>query len=138
MSKNKTDRKKKNNKIKENNHWSSDFQPACFLAMKPFKNMHAGSPRTSGYFPLFRNPSGHKGRTHVYSIRRAIIGSTFVARRAGIQQARNATVPSNNAINEKVTGSVAPMLNNKFEIKRVKANAASNPMTTPLIVNFIP
>ena len=37
----------------------------------------------------------------------AIIGSTFVARRAGIQQASNVTPASNSAINPNVSGSVA-------------------------------
>jgi hypothetical protein len=45
-------------------------------------------------------------RGHNHSDRRAIIGSTFVARRAGIQQARSATTMSNNAITATVSGSV--------------------------------
>jgi hypothetical protein len=47
-----------------------------------------------------------RARGHNHSDRSAIIGSTFVARRAGIQQARSATTMSNNAITATVSGSV--------------------------------
>ena len=57
-----------------------------------------------------------------YSHRRAIIGSTFVARRAGIQQASNATAMSSSAIAENVAGSVALTPKSRFFIVRVNAN----------------
>ena len=47
-----------------------------------------------------------RARGHNHSDRSTIIGSTFVARRAGIQQARSATTMSNNAITATVSGSV--------------------------------
>jgi Tol biopolymer transport system component len=50
-----------------------------------------------------------------HSYRRAIIGSTFVARRAGIQQAASATSVSNNATAMNVSGSVALTPNRRPE-----------------------
>src|SRR5262245_64897626 len=62
-----------------------------------------------------------------YSCLRATIGSTFVARRAGIQQASRATNASNNAIATNVNGSVAPTPNNRLAINRVTIIAAPSP-----------
>src|SRR5215468_513932 len=54
-----------------------------------------------------------------YSHRRAAIGSTFVARRAGIQQASKATTVSSDEIETKVSGSVALTPNSRLFINRV-------------------
>src|SRR5215510_6351262 len=70
-------------------------------------------------------------RTLLQSHRSAWSGSTFVARRAGIQHASNATTSSNNAITMNVSGSVALTPYSKLLIKRVAPYAASNPTTTP-------
>jgi len=47
------------------------------------------------------------GALHYYSCRSAMSGSTFVARRAGIQQASKATAHNNAVTTTNVTGSVA-------------------------------
>jgi len=56
----------------------------------------------------------------VYSHRSAIIGSTFVARRAGIQHASNATITSSSGAAANVNGSVAFTPKSKLFINRVK------------------
>src|SRR5262245_44215871 len=66
-----------------------------------------------------------------HSARKAMIGSTFVARRAGIQQANSATLKSSSAITTNVKGSVGRTPNNKLSIQRVSANAASKPIAAP-------
>src|SRR5215470_6786085 len=57
-----------------------------------------------------------------YSLRSATIGSTFAARRAGIQQASKATAVSNSAIAANVTGSVALTPKSRVLIVRVNAS----------------
>ena len=59
------------------------------------------------------------------SQRSAIIGSTFVARRAGIKQASSAMVVSKSVITANVSGSVALTANSSF------ATDASTPMQRP-------
>lgn len=54
----------------------------------------------------FKQPLKRFALRCVYSWRSAIIGSTFVARRAGIQQASNATTSSSVAMTVSVSGSV--------------------------------
>src|SRR5690349_21838799 len=73
-----------------------------------------------------------------YSHLSATIGSTFAARRAGIQQAASATAASNNAIDAKVAGSVARVSNSIVAISRVSAHAADTPITTPADTSAIP
>src|SRR5262245_51119196 len=72
----------------------------------------------------------------LHSQRNAIIGSTFVARRAGIQQAASATTSSSKAIPTNVSGSVALTPNNKASIKRVKASDTVRPSDTPQSASF--
>jgi hypothetical protein len=64
------------------------------------------------------------------SCRNAVSGSTFVARRAGIQQASSATLISNKVMTAKVSGSVALTPNNRLFITRVNAKAPTEPSTT--------
>src|SRR5262247_511554 len=73
-----------------------------------------------------------------HSHRNATIGSTFVARRAGIQQASSATSASSKATPTNVNGSVGLTPNNKLVIKRVKANDAARPRAMPSSVSLIP
>jgi hypothetical protein len=63
----------------------------------------------------------NQGRRRLQSHRSAIIGSTFVARRAGSQQATRATANNSAAINAKISGSVALTPYSKLFIKRVAA-----------------
>jgi hypothetical protein len=58
----------------------------------------------------------------------AIIGFTFVTRRAGIQQANSDTPVSNNEIRMNVAGSVALTPKSKVFINRVSANAPPRPV----------
>src|SRR5262245_53819213 len=74
----------------------------------------------------------------VHSHLNATIGSTFVARRAGIQQATSATAVSNKEIAMKVIGSVALTLNSLVFINGVSASDASNPIPTPANVRINP
>src|SRR5262249_37188753 len=68
----------------------------------------------------------------------ATIGSTFAARRAGIQQAASATKASNNAIKANVAGSVAGTSKSIVAVRRASAQAAATPTTTPTAPNAIP
>src|SRR5262249_2700489 len=81
---------------------------------------------------LIRNPQSS------HSHRSATIGSTFVARRAGSQQANNATSSNTKAITPKVNGSVGRTLNNKVSIHLVNAKAVNSPITTPIRASFSP
>jgi len=62
-----------------------------------------------------------------HSHRRATIGSTFVARRAGSQQANKATSAKSDAIKAKVDGSVALTSNSRLLISRVSPAEATSP-----------
>jgi hypothetical protein len=66
------------------------------------------------------------------------MGSTFVARRAGIQQASNEITASNCAIPTNVCGSVGLTPKSKFLIVRVNAREAESPKPTPMLAHFIP
>src|SRR5437660_1389432 len=66
-----------------------------------------------------------------HSDRSTVIGSTFVARRAGIQHASRATNASSNVITIKVSGSVALTPNSRVFIKRVAMSAPPRPIPTP-------
>src|SRR5262245_6530484 len=76
--------------------------------------------------------------TSVHSHRRAIIGSTFVARRAGIQQANSAAPDSASEIRMNVSGSVGATPYSSGVIMRVSANAPAIPSANPASVNFNP
>src|SRR5262245_4771658 len=73
-----------------------------------------------------------------HSHRRAIIGSTFAARCAGIQQASSATAISSSGTAMNVTGSVALTPKSSDFINRVSAKEAANPIAMPASVSFIP
>src|SRR5499426_1331161 len=75
---------------------------------------------------------------HTHSRRSATIGSTFAARRAGIQQASIATKVSSGGITTNVIGSVALTPYSRPPIRRVTAKAAANPAATPTSVRIIP
>jgi hypothetical protein len=84
------------------------------IDLRPYPDSYPKPPTQCGY------ESGYEQRAKrfhafcasvvyasaAHSHRSATIGSTFVARRAGIQQARSATTMSNNAITATVSGSV--------------------------------
>src|SRR5215510_13331398 len=74
-------------------------------------------------------PESRKNIHHAWpqSIRSATIGSTFVARRAGNQQARNATNINSDTIAKKVAGSAGLTPNSNVFSIRVSANAAPAP-----------
>src|SRR5262245_19144122 len=77
-------------------------------------------------------------KDRAYSHLSATIGSTFVARRAGIQQASSATTVSSSAITMNVNGSVALTPNSNVFINRVSAYDAVSPIATPTRDNIIP
>jgi hypothetical protein len=68
----------------------------------------------------------------------AIIGSIFVARLAGIQQASTATSASDIPITTNVIGSVTLTPNSKLFINRVDVNVIAVPIPTPSIAIRIP
>jgi ADP-ribosylglycohydrolase len=82
--------------------------------------------------------SNRYDKTHLHSERKAISGSTFVARRAGIQHASKATNSNNNGAAMNVVGSVAVTPNNNPVNTRVKPKAANQPMPMPHIAKRIP
>src|SRR5262245_5979944 len=75
---------------------------------------------------------------HTHSRRSATIGSTFAARRAGIQHASIATKVSSGGITINVIGSVALTPYSSPPIRRVTAKAAASPAATPTSVRIIP
>src|SRR5690348_4480041 len=74
---------------------------------------------------------------YIYSYLRAMIGSTFVALRAGTMHADNATIVSTMDMRANVSGSVTLTANNKLSINLVSATAAPRPMAIPMIVRVI-
>src|ERR1043165_8314836 len=66
-----------------------------------------------------------------YSYRKATIGSTLVARRAGKYDASRATARRMRATAPKVRGSVALTWNSMDGIKRIRMNAPTRPEMTP-------
>src|SRR5262249_55089321 len=85
--------------------------------------------KREGHSASSRPSLGFVGEIH--SQRSAIIGSPFVARRAGTQHASIATKASSKAMPANVTGSVALTSNRNFLINRASANAAINPSDKP-------
>jgi hypothetical protein len=73
-----------------------------------------------------------------YSYLSATSGSTFVARRAGIKLANNATTIKTTEEMPKVIRSVGATANKRLLIKRVTTIAPTTPIVTPISVNFIP
>src|SRR5262249_7741289 len=98
------------------------------LEEKPQKQKKPGS---SPGFSLRQALNADYSAAH--SHRSATSGSTFVARRAGIQQATSATRTSDTAVAPNVEGSVALTPNSSVDIKRVNAKAATNPVIMPII-----
>jgi hypothetical protein len=76
--------------------------------------------------PDYKSHFEEPDRAHSYLS--ATSGSTLVARRAGIQQANNATMASSNATAQSVVGSFGPTSKSRVFITRVTATAAINPM----------
>src|ERR1041384_6899882 len=74
-------------------------------------------------------------RSLLHSCLSATIGSIFMARRAGTQQARRATTINKRDMPAKVAGSVALTPNSSVEIVRVRASEPANPIVTPIIVS---
>src|SRR5262249_42248274 len=89
--------------------------------------------------PLIGRPLAYaRGTVTDYSHRRAIIGSTFAARRAGIQQATSATESNSAPIKANVSGALALTPKSSVVIRRVKPKAATSPAPTPLSASLIP
>jgi exosortase K len=77
-------------------------------------------------------------KADTYSCRRATIGSTFAARRAGSQLANTVTSSSNKDTPMNADGSVAVTPYSKLETNRVTATAAINPSAKPRTVSLTP
>src|SRR5215510_14772913 len=73
-----------------------------------------------------------------YSYLRATIGSTFVARRAGMKLASNAIVARRIETMTKVTGSVALTPYKKLATSLVAPMAPASPATIPIATGSIP
>src|ERR1700692_2523248 len=73
-----------------------------------------------------------------YSIRRAVMGSTSLARRAGLQIDSRAIAASAIGVTVKATGSRGFTPKRKLARKRVSQNAPPMPMATPTMVRIIP
>ncbi len=76
--------------------------------------------------------------TALQSHRSAVIGSTFVARRAGMIAASDAMNISNSDTDRNVSGSVALTLTSMLETNRVSASATAPPSPTPIMVSLSP
>ena len=74
----------------------------------------------------------------IHSCLSAMIGSTFVALLAGIQQASNATEISNRETRMNVGGSVVLTPNSSCFMTRVSASDPPRPKTTPTTINLRP
>src|SRR4030095_5026154 len=77
-------------------------------------------------------------RAHDYSLRKAMTGSTMVARRAGTKQAKNATAVKINVTTNIVGRSVAPMPKSRLRSNRVLANTPTKPSRRPAPTKRIP
>ena len=66
------------------------------------------------------------------------MGSVFIARRAGTEQAASATMIRIIGTDAKVSGSVALTPNSRFDIRRVSPNDAAKPITTPVAASRMP
>ena len=73
-----------------------------------------------------------------YSVLSATMGSTLVARRAGITQAINATTVKRIETATNVNASVGDTPYSSDASTRDSASAAPNPITTPIMVINIP
>src|ERR1041384_1231412 len=73
-----------------------------------------------------------------YSYLNATSGSTRVARRAGIEQAKNAAQSATSNTIMYVAGSDAETPNNSDDIQRVSANAPAKPIAAPINVSTRP
>src|SRR5262245_23118807 len=78
------------------------------------------------------------GTARSHSRRSATIGSTFAARRAGIQHASIATKVSSGGITMNVIGSVALTPYSRPPIRRVTVQAVTSPAPTPASGNIHP
>src|ERR1051326_5831700 len=74
----------------------------------------------------------------VYSLRKATMGLTRVARRIGIEHARRATSARTDATPANVRGSVGLTPNSNVAMSLVSARAAATPATRPININFVP
>ena len=87
-------------------------------------------------------PTGQAGEkswpSQGYSSRSATIGSTLLARHAGMTVAANATSASNAGTVRKVAKSLALTLNNRLAITRVRAAAHARPAKMPISASCIP
>ncbi len=95
---------------------------------------NSSSPKTTrhGTVPNLLDGTG------LYSARRATSGSTFVARRAGMEHASRAMLTKVTAAAAKVAGSVGVTPKSPAAITRVRAIAAGIPMATPITANTRP
>src|SRR5262249_26783608 len=84
----------------------------------------------------YENHFGGTGRSH--SCRKAVSGSTFVARRAGAKQASRATPTSSRGMETNVAGSVALTSKSSAFISLVSAKAPARPSPIPALTSFIP
>src|SRR5262249_16486152 len=111
---------------------------ACHLALEsaPAREREQPSPKLRKPLQKRWQRSVHHAEPH--STRRAVIGSTLVARRAGTQHASNATKISSSAIPTNVSGSVALTPCNILFSKRVTVTAAAAPTVTPSSVSPTP
>src|SRR6185437_4334046 len=78
------------------------------------------------------------GAQHRHSWRSAVRGSTRVARRAGMQQARKAAAKRRIATATKEMGSVGLTSKRKLLIKRVRAKEPASPTAMPMPASNIP
>src|SRR5205814_6888450 len=94
--------------------------------------------RIANVLPKTVHKSNRSNRSHrsYYSYLSAIIGSTFVALRAGTKQAPRATPARIIEITKKVVESVALTPNNKLDIKRVVSHAPPRPIASPTTASF--
>src|SRR5206468_1475442 len=74
----------------------------------------------------------------IHSYRSASIGSTFVARLAGNQLARTATITNNTETPRNVSGSVGVTPKSRLDRSRVAANAPALPAAAPVTASFTP
>src|SRR5262249_16525387 len=92
--------------------------------------------RRTVLIPDYKSHFEEPDRGHSYLS--ATIGSTFVARRAGIQQASSDTAASSKTIPINVSGSLGLTPKSKLRIACPKASAAANPIANPDSASLLP
>src|SRR5882724_12655429 len=110
-----------------------------YLGLASRLEVQLSQPPSDFVFPVHRsNRTYRANRTYVHPSRSATIGSTFVARRAGTQQASKATPAKRAATMKNASGSNWLMSTNTLASSPDIAAPPPRPRATPIAISFDP